>query len=76
MNRNNKIAAMPQAQEVKPNYPELFTDDELANFGEVISTTERGQIFVLKDDKMYLFQPVARRYRYEEEYYYNRVEFE
>lgn len=75
MNRNDKIVNMP-AEQVKPNYPELFTDDELVNFGEVVSTTERGQVFVLKDDKMYLFQPVARRYRRDEEYYYNRVEFE
>ena len=75
MNRNSKIAAMP-AQEQRPQMAELYTDAELTATGEVVSTTARGQIFVKTDDKIYLFQPVARVHGKEDEYYYNRVEFE
>lgn len=81
MNRNSKIVKMhnetqvaPQAPQA-PQYPELFTDPEVADYGEVISTTEQGQVFVLKDDTVYLFQPVATRHFNHEEYYYNKVEF-
>lgn len=78
MNRNQKITKMPvnnAPTEAQPKFPELFTDDEVANYGEVVSTTTEGQVFVLKDDKMYLFQPVASRHFNHEEYYYNKVEF-
>lgn len=77
MNRNSKVVNMnkePQL-EAKVQYPELFTDPEVADYGEVISTTEQGQVFVLKDEKMYLFQPVATKHFNKEEYYYNKVEF-
>lgn len=75
MNKS-KVTKLPVSTEPQaPKYPELFTDDELANYGEVVSTTEEGQVFVLKDDKMYLFQPVASRHFNHEEYYYNKVEF-
>lgn len=78
MNRNSKIVNMNKETPVvpqTPQYPELFTDPEVADYGEVIATTEQGQVFVLKDDKMYLFQPVATKHRNKEEYYYNKVEF-
>lgn len=76
MNRNSKIVNMNKEElQAKTQYPELFTDPEVADYGEVISTTEQGQVFVLKDDKMYLFQPVATRHFNHEEYYYNKVEF-
>jgi len=78
MNRNDKIVNMQDTQpqvQAKVQYPELFTDDEVANYGEVISTTEQGQVFVFKNDNMYLFQPVATKHFNHEEYYYNKVEF-
>lgn len=78
MNRNSKVVNLNKETPVEPQapqYPELFTDPEVADYGEVISTTEQGQVFVLKDDKMYLFQPVATRHFNHEEYYYNKVEF-
>lgn len=78
MNRNSKIVNMNKETSVAPQapqYPELFTDPEVADYGEVISTTEQGQVFVLKDEKMYLFQPVATKHHNKEEYYYNKVEF-
>ena len=79
MNRNSKVVNFnketPTPTSQAPQYPELFTDPEVADYGEVISTTEQGQVFVLKDDKMYLFQPVATHHSNKEEYYYNKVEF-
>lgn len=81
MNQNKKVVKIPTGtntpneQVPQPKFPELFTDPEVADYGEVISTTEQGQVFVLKDNKMYLFQPVATRHTNHEEYYYQRVDF-
>jgi hypothetical protein len=73
----SKLAKMPQAPvEQRPQFPELYTDADLTSAGEVVSTTAKGQIFVKVDDRVYLFQPVARIHGKEDEYYYNRVEFE
>lgn len=77
MNRNSKVVNMnkePQL-EAQVQYPELFTEQEVTDYGEIVSTTKQGQIFVLKDDQMHLFQPVATHHFNKSEYYYNKVEF-
>ena len=75
MNQNKKITQMPKKEETQPKFPELFTDPEVAEYGEVLSTTFSGQIFVRKDGNIYLFQPVASTHADHEQYYYNKVEF-
>ena len=74
----NKVTEMPRRDEtavMRTEYPELFLSDEVINYGEVLSTTESGQIFVMNNDKVYLFQPVASRHFNHEEHIYNRLEF-
>ena len=76
---SNKLVPMPQKNPDQasqtPQLPELFTHDEVINLGEVISTTEAGCIFVLADDNVTLYQPVARHHFNDKEFYYNKVEF-
>lgn len=59
----------------KPEMPELFTDPEIADYGEVLSTTESGCIFILKDDDVIMFTPVAKIHNTKDCYYYQKVEF-
>lgn len=75
--KDNKVISMPTAAPTEQiiQYPELFTEDEVINLGEVISKTEIGCIFVLKDDTITMYQPVARKHFKENEFYYSKVEF-
>lgn len=80
MNKNKNIVQMPVNEapaNVEVQLPELFTEDEVTNYlgGEVISTTDSGCIFVMAQDRVYLFQPVARTHCNSHRSYYNRLEF-
>lgn len=75
MNNNKKIVNMNgNAMPEQPQLAELYTDPDVAEYGEVLSTTEAGCIFVKKGKVTYMFQPVAKVYG-KDEYYYNKVEF-
>lgn len=73
----SKVVQMPDGRQAEQiiQYPELFTEDEVNNIGEVISKTEAGCIFVLLDDVITMYQPVARKHFKENEFYYSKVEF-
>lgn len=75
--QTSKITQLPTgvATEQIIQYPELFTEEEASNQGEVLSTTDAGCIFVLKNDKVVMFQPVARKHISDRDYYYTMVEF-
>lgn len=77
MNKNDKITKMPQkaAEPMAPELPELYTDPEIAEYGEVLSTTPLGAIFVKKDDTIYLFTPCARTHSDKDNFYYQRMDF-
>lgn len=77
MNSNKKIVNMNGSaiESNTPQLPELFTDPEVAEYGEVLSTTESGCVFVKKDKTTFMFQPVARIFGKDDEFYYNKVEF-
>ena len=75
--QSSKITQLPTgvATEQIIQYPELFTEEEASNQGEVLSTTDAGCIFVLKNDKVIMFQPVAHKHISDRDYYYSMVEF-
>lgn len=76
MNKNSKIAKMPQQSvESMPELTELYTDLEVAEYGEVLSTTPLGAVFVKKDDTVYLFTPCARTHSDHDNFYYQRMDF-
>lgn len=83
MNRNSKVTPMKKTVKVPdfvkeqpvPQLPVLFTDPEVAEYGEVLATTELGCVIVKKDEKVYMFTPIAKVYGDNDNFYYQKVDF-
>lgn len=61
-----------------PDFQEIFTEEEVRDFGEVLATTDGHCIFVMCNeggkDTVHLFTPLAKC-RNSDKFYYQKVDF-